>query len=128
MFLAIDFDGTIVSHSYPRIGSPVPGALNWLKRFQEAGAELILWTMRDGQELKEAIEYCEANGITFFSHNSNPTQDSWTKSPKCYAHYYIDDTAFGCPLRENPAMGGRPFVDWEVVGPQMLNIIINENE
>jgi len=126
MYIAIDFDGTIVAHRYPRIGNPVPGALNWMKQFQEAGAKLILWTMRSGQELQDAIDYCEANGVVFHAHNNNPSQADWTESPKCYAHWYVDDSAFGCPLRENPAMGGRPFVDWDVVGPQLLEIIAND--
>ena len=50
MFIAIDFDGTIVDHRFPEIGKPVPGAFEWMKKFKEAGAKLILWTMRsDGQ-------------------------------------------------------------------------------
>src|SRR5690606_31270663 len=30
MIIAVDFDGTIVEHKYPRIGRAVPGALAWL--------------------------------------------------------------------------------------------------
>ena len=44
--IAVDFDGTIVDHVFPEIGAAVPGAFKWLKRFKEAGATLILWTMR----------------------------------------------------------------------------------
>ena len=130
MFIAIDFDGTIVDHRFPEIGEPNPGAIDWMKRFQEAGARLILWTMRsdgamkNGDErpvLTEAVEYCRVNGVEFHGINENP-QD-WTTSPKAYAHTYIDDAALGCPLRENPRMGGRPFVDWDAVGPRVMEMI-----
>lgn len=126
--IAVDFDGTIVEHVFPDIGKPVPGSFKWLKKFREAGARLLLWTMRsDGQDsgdvLADAVKFCEENGVTFEGVNVNPLQHSWTTSPKAYAHLYIDDAAFDCPLRENPRCGGRPFVDWEKVGPAVLEMI-----
>lgn len=128
MLIAIDFDGTIVDHQFPDLGEPVPGAFDWLKKFSDAGAKLILWTMRsDGQKngpvLTHAIELCRKHGVEFFGVNENPQQASWTASRKAYAHVYIDDAAFGCPLRANPRMGGRPFVDWAIVGPAVLAMI-----
>lgn len=122
MIIAIDFDGTIVEHEYPSIGFPVLGALKWMKEFQVLGARLILWTMRSGIKLTEAESYCHKNGIEFFGVNCNPDQASWTNSPKVYAHRYIDDAAFGCPLIY-PGLG-RPYVDWSKVGPSVLNEII----
>ena len=126
MFIAIDFDGTIVDHRFPEIGKPVPGAFEWMKKFKEAGADLILWTMRsDGQAngdvLTEAVKFCEDNGVVFDYINENP--QNWTTSPKAYAHFYIDDRAFGCPLRKNPRMGGQPMVDWSKVGPTIMKAI-----
>lgn len=128
MIIAVDFDGTICDHVFPDIGREVPGAFAWLKRFQEAGARLILWTMRsDGQRhgdtLTQAVNFCEANGITFWGINSNPEQSSWTSSPKQYAHVYIDDAAFGCPLVVNPRASGRDYVNWDEVGPGVLAMI-----
>ncbi len=127
MNIAIDFDGTIVAHEFPDIGEEVPGAFKWMKAFKAAGCNLILWTMRsDGQNsgdvLAEAVEYCRVRGIEFWGVNQNPEQD-WSMSPKAYAHLYIDDAAFGCPLRENPKSGGRPFVDWDIVGPAVVAMI-----
>jgi hypothetical protein len=132
MIVAIDFDGTIVEHEFPECGPPVPGAFEWMKKFQDAGARLILWTMRsDGQKhgdvLSEACVLCLNNGIQFFGVNKNPEQGAWTESPKAYAHVYIDDAAFGCPLRENPRCGGRPFVDWDVVGPKVMEMIESDD-
>nr|WP_082839948.1 hypothetical protein [Gemmata sp. SH-PL17]AMV25538.1 hypothetical protein VT84_14160 [Gemmata sp. SH-PL17] len=128
MIIAIDFDGTIAEHEFPDIGAPVPGAFEWMKRWQDAGAKLILWTMRsdgrsadgsreNGPVLTEAVEFCRRNGVEFYGVNGNPGQASWTQSPKAYAHVYVDDAAFGCPLRESRKAGNRPMVDWSVVGP-----------
>jgi hypothetical protein len=123
MHIAIDFDGTIVKHAYPNIGDPIPGAIKWMKIWQDNGALLLLWTMRDKTHLEDAIKYCNENGIQFYGHNHNPAQSSWTKSPKCYAHKYIDDMAFGCPLVTD--IDGSKYVDWEYVGPRVLIEIVN---
>jgi len=128
MIVAVDFDGTIVAHEYPDIGAPVPGAFRWMKAWQEAGARLVLWTMRSdstqsGPTLSEAIRFCRENGIEFWGVNHNPEQIEWTMSPKAYAQVYVDDAALGCPLRENPSAAGRPIVDWDRVGPLVLGLI-----
>ena len=128
MYIGIDFDGTIVEHCYPEIGKPVPGAFKWMKEFQAAGAKLILWTMRsddpkNGNTLTDAVEFCRKHGIEFFGVNINPTQHTWTSSRKAYCHVYIDDAAFGCPLKESPRMGGRPMVDWDSVGPAVMKML-----
>jgi hypothetical protein len=122
--IAIDFDGTVVEHEYPRIGAEVPHAFMWLRNFQEAGARLILWTMRGyGSGLTEAVEFCRSHGIEFYGINSNPEQVEWTTSPKAYAHIYIDDSAIGCPLIKNEKEGGRPYVDWSQVGPLVMGML-----
>jgi hypothetical protein len=128
MIIAIDFDGTIVDHCYPEIGEPVPDAFYWLKRFQDAGAKLILWTMRNDSEasgpvLTDAVEFCRKCGVEFWGVNANPDQ-TWSKSPKAYANVYIDDAAIGCPLASNPRMGGRPYVDWDKVGPMVVDELV----
>ena len=117
VIIAVDFDGTIVEHAYPEIGKDV-GALPWLRMFADSGTELILWTMRSGDTLEQAVDYCDQGGVRFFGVNSNPSQGGWTKSPKAYANLYIDDAAFGCPLVYPES--GRPYVDWNVVGPAVL--------
>jgi hypothetical protein len=123
LIIAIDFDGTLVEHRFPKVGDEAPGAFDWLKRFQTAGAKLMLWTMRsDGQEcgpvLTEAVEFCRQRGIEFWNVNVNPEQVDWSTSHKQYAHVYIDDAAAGVPMRE---MGsGRKVVDWSIVGPIVM--------
>src|SRR5215210_6501268 len=72
--VAVDFDGTIVKHAYPEIGEPVPLALEGLLMFQEKGWKIILNTMRGGEYLQAAVDLLEAEGITLYGVNVNPTQ------------------------------------------------------
>ena len=121
MYIAIDFDGTCVTHDYPRIGKEI-GATEVLKRLVEAGHKLILNTMRSDKELQDAINWFKKNGIELYGVNENPTQKRWTNSPKVYAHMYIDDAAFGCPLINAPELSDRQFVDWDSVGRKLIQM------
>lgn len=112
LFIAIDFDGTITTHDYPSIGSDI-GAIPVLKKLQAAGHRLILYTMRAGLELTEAVSFLEKHQINLFGVNENPTQYSWTSSPKIYAHLYIDDAALGAPLVFDKH--DRPYIDWNKI-------------
>jgi len=107
--IALDFDGTVVTHRYPSIGDPVPGAIEKLQKFQERGASIVLNTMRSGATLVQAVSYLQLNGIELYGVNEHPTQHSWTKSPKVFAHIYIDDSAYGCPTTKEG------YVDWSRV-------------
>ncbi len=67
MIIAVDFDGTIVEHAYPEIGKPIPFAIETLLQLQKDGHKLILWTVRRGRLLQEAVDYCaERGGLYFF--------------------------------------------------------------
>ena len=131
MYICIDFDGTIVDHCFPEIGTEAPKAIYWLKRLQDQGAKLILFTMRSdtsvgGPMLSDAVSFLEDKGIKFYGINKNPDQDSWTESPKAYADIYVDDAAFGCPLIR-PKGFRRPCVDWETVGPALLERLLRRS-
>ncbi len=106
--IAIDFDGTCVTHEYPNVGNDI-GAVPVLKELVVAGHQLILWTMRSKGPLMDALEWFQDNEIPLWGINSNPEQKSWTDSPKAYAHIYIDDAALGAPLT---GTGERPWYDW----------------
>jgi len=128
MIVCIDFDGTIVDHRYPEIGEEAPQAIYWLKRLQDQGARLILFTMRSdttagGPVLSEAVDFLQSNGINLYGVNRNPDQHVWTESPKAYGDIYVDDAAFGCPLI-HPAGFSRPCVDWSKVGPALLEQLL----
>ena len=111
MYIAVDFDGTCVTHDYPKVGKDI-GAVPVLKALVDNGHLLILNTMRDNKELQDAIDWFENNGIELFGANENPIQSQWTTSPKVYGHLYIDDAALGCPLKYDPNFHNRAYVDW----------------
>lgn len=130
MIIACDFDGTCVTHEYPKIGKDI-GAVKVLKKLVEAGHSLILYTMRSDWGVKEgiytsgledAINWFKENEIPLFGIQRNPTQDTWTRSPKCYAQLYIDDAALGCPLKFDKSISDRPFVNWRKVENQLKKL------
>ena len=114
MVIAIDFDGTCVTHEYPKVGKDI-GAVPVLKKLREKGHLLILHTMRFEETERDAINWFIANDILLYGVNRNKTQWRWSKSPKIYANLYVDDAALGCPLKTDPELSDRPFVDWEAV-------------
>ena len=94
MKIAVDFDGTIVEHKYPRIGKPVLFAFDALKELQKRGHKIILWTYRSGRQLQEAVDYCKENGIEFYAINKSFAEEQFendTTSRKIDADLFIDD-------------------------------------
>lgn len=146
MTIAIDFDGTCVTHEYPKVGRTVAGAVDVLKKLVANKHDLILWTMRCDSGVKsgkfhsgltDAVNWFKENDIPLYGVNCNPSQSEWTQSPKAYAQVYIDDAALGCPLlvdivsdgMEDIKQVGRPYVDWnEIEKMLILKGIIKETE
>ncbi len=98
MRIAVDFDGTIVEHKYPKIGKPIPFAIETLIELQKQGYELVLWTYRAGKYLDEAVVFCRERGLEFLAVNKNSPEevlDEETISRKIYADIYIDDRNIG---------------------------------
>lgn len=97
LIIGVDFDGTIVEDRYPGIGKPRIFAFETLKRLQEDGHRLILWTYRCGRTLDEAVAFCEQNGITFYAVNKSFPEEVFdnTKSRKINADLFIDDRNIG---------------------------------
>ncbi len=95
--IAIDFDGTIVDDDYPGIGKPRIFAFETLKKLQEDGHRLILWTYRSGLKLEDAVKFCKENGIEFYAVNKSfpEEQFDYTKSRKIHADIFIDDRNLG---------------------------------
>jgi hypothetical protein len=124
IILGVDFDGTCVTHEYPNIGREI-GAPEVLREFIAHGARLILWTMRSGVELEEAVEWFKSNSLPLFGINENPEQKKWTTSQKAYAHFYIDDAAVGAPLVRQASVykqddSPRFHMDWKKVKQILL--------
>lgn len=129
LIIALDYDGTVVTHEFPEIGKEIDNCVPTLKRLVQAGAKLILSTMRSNHVkppnsddpdihtearnyLDEAVAWFKERDIPLWGIQANPEQHTWTSSPKCYAHMYIGDDALGCPLTYNLDIAKRPFADW----------------
>ncbi len=95
--IAIDFDGTIVEDKYPDIGKPLMFAFETIKKMQEDGHRLVLWTYRKGKKLDEAVEFCKKNGIEFYAVNKNFVEEDYTPDVprKLKADIFIDDRNIG---------------------------------
>ena len=98
MVIAVDFDGTLVTHEYPKIGKPIPFAIEALKRLQqEDHHQIILWSVRESHLLDEAVNYCRQRGLEFYAVNTNYPEETPEERPnrKVTADVYIDDRNLG---------------------------------
>ncbi len=97
MIIAIDFDGTIVEHKYPKVGREIIFATQTLKMLQAKGHRLILWTYRAGDKLDEAVDFCSSRGVEFYAINKNYPEEVFDDSisRKIKADMYIDDMNYG---------------------------------
>ena len=122
MIIAIDFDGTIVTHEYPNIGTLAPMAKEVINELVAAGHKLFLWSMRSGEKLDEALIFLEDEGINIKVGNRSPAQ--FSESPKQYAQLYIDDAAVGMPMIK---FNSSWVVNWSTLAYIfMMNGIISE--
>lgn len=98
MIIAVDFDGTIVEHRYPKIGEEIPFATETLKMLIKEGHRLILWSVREGRLLDEAVAWCKERGVEFYAVNRDyPEEDAAHSgfSRKLKADLFIDDRNLG---------------------------------
>ena len=99
MTIAVDFDGTIVEHRYPEIGKELPFATQTLRMLIEDRHKLILWSVREGKLLEEAVEWCRKRGVEFYAVNKDFPEEDLSKnqsfSRKIKADMWIDDRNIG---------------------------------
>lgn len=99
MIIAVDFDGTIVEHKYPAIGKERPFAIETLKRLRDDHHKLILWTVREGRLLEEALTFCRDKGLEFYAVNRDYPEELEERnnhfSRKLKADVFIDDRNLG---------------------------------
>ena len=98
MTIAIDFDGTIVEHRYPEIGPEIPFAIDTLKMLINDRHRLILWSVREGVLLEEAVEYCRKRGVEFYAVNKDYPEEKTTDrnfSRKLKVDMFIADRNLG---------------------------------
>lgn len=99
MTIAVDFDGTIVEHKYPEIGNEIPFATATLKMLIKDQHRLILWSVREGELLEEAVEWCRKRGVEFWAINRDYPEEekegNESFSRKIKADMFIDDRNVG---------------------------------
>lgn len=99
MTIAVDFDGTIVEHKYPEIGREIPFAVDTLKMLIKDHHRLILWSVREGQLLDDAVNWCKERGIEFYAVNRDYPEESIDNnqhfSRKLKVDLWIDDRNVG---------------------------------
>ncbi len=99
MLIAVDFDGTIVEHKYPAIGAEIPFAIETLKKLTAERHKLILWSVREGKLLDEAVEFCRQRGLEFYAINRDyPEEEKGQNnhySRKLKVDLFIDDRNLG---------------------------------
>ena len=100
MIIAVDFDGTIVEHRYPEIGRERPFAIETLKMLIADHHRLILWSVREGQLLEDAIKWCKDRGVEFYAVNKDYPEENGTEnnnhfSRKLKVDLFIDDRNIG---------------------------------
>ncbi len=99
MIIAVDFDGTIVEHKYPEIGEERPFATDTLKLLARDHHQLILWTVREGELLEEAVNWCRERGVEFWAINRDYPEEEVENnnhfSRKLKVDLWIDDRNIG---------------------------------
>ena len=107
---AVDFDGTLDHGTWPDGFRSDQRAVSVLRRFRARGGRVILWTVRCGEPLAQAVGALMRAGLAVDAVNENlPDSAPWMReniatgpSPKIYADVYIDDRG---------TLDGR--VDWD---------------
>lgn len=131
MKIFLDFDGTVVEHTYPKIGRCNFGCFEVIKKLQDAGHEIILNTMRSefkNDSLEKALdlinnfhwmlikdrsqrETFEIKPIKSTDHKIQP--GCWDiERAKVLGELFIDDICTGTPLKPAVMTNGK-MVDWD---------------
>ncbi len=124
--IAVDFDGTIVEGTYPGIGRDL-GGLFWLAQLKGMGCDLVLWTCRAGERLREAEDWLEEHGYLHLFDGLNVQASSVTffedDPRKVFANTYIDDRALGAPIKKYVDGRMPDHFDWGKAGPALVKAV-----
>ncbi len=101
IIFSTDFDGTLCENKWPDIGKPNTRLIWYLIAAKSNGHKIILNTMREGEMLDKAVDWCKLHGLEFDAINDNlqVMKDFYGNNPrKIYADYYLDDHNALCGL------------------------------
>ena len=88
--VVVDFDGTIVTHKFPKIGDLQPGVIEALEKISKKFV-IIISSCRNNTEFSNRRSYYQ-DMVKFLRENKIPhdgVDDG--KNGKPFAEYYIDD-------------------------------------
>ena len=94
---AVDFDGTLCEDKWPEIGTANDKLIGYLIGRRQQGEKVILWTCRNGELLRKAVEWCRGHGLEFDAVNENLPERIEFFGGDCRkvgADVYIDDRAW----------------------------------
>ena len=112
--IAVDFDGTLCTNKWPKIGEPNTELIQQLIEEQQNGAVIILWTCRVNRMLKKAVNWAKEQGLKFDYINRNtPERIKMYKgeSRKISADVYIEDRSPVFSFGKRLNMGGNNNAD-----------------
>lgn len=112
--IAIDFDGTCVTNEFPKVGRDV-GAQKIIRQLVNEGHRIVLFTVRSGDALQDAVDWFDNNNIPLYGINENPDHHSLSNRSKVFADIYIDDKTIGAPLLYVKDGRTKPYIDWNRV-------------
>ena len=89
----------LLTRVYPKIGEELPFATETLKMLIKEHHKLILWTVREGALLDEAVNWCRERGVEFYAINKDYPEErqEWNNhfSRKLKVDMWIDDRNIG---------------------------------
>lgn len=98
MIVAVDFDGVLCENRFPDIGPPKYEVITLIRQLIYTGCEVVLWTVRNGAELDNAVVWCKDYELHFCAINAPAPSNAAeydgrypSQSRKIYADIYIDD-------------------------------------
>jgi len=104
--IAIDFDGTIVQHDFPRIGELMPDAKRVINKWADMGWHILVWTCRNNYEpdhpdwdqapIGAVAKFCDEQGLKITGINQQQANlGFYLEARKIFANVYIDDRNLG---------------------------------
>ena len=90
--IAVDFDGTLCENKYPEIGEPNMELIDFLMNCQLNGDKVVLWTCRNEEQTKAAVDWCSEKGLVFDAVNENLPEiitEFGGDTRKIFANVYI---------------------------------------
>lgn len=91
--IAVDFDGTIVEHKFPEIGTIKGNVVDRIREWYEQGHTICIWTCRTEKYAEEAQQFLYDNNIPYHFFNENPNCSFDDNCRKILANIYLDDRA-----------------------------------